>query len=64
MAGFCLNYCIFISIAGMALLFFFAICCFVNVEALKLPKDSKNSRGFAVLFSSIVIINLMKKLFI
>jgi hypothetical protein len=54
MAGFCLNYCIFISVAGAALLFFFAICCFANLEALRLPNDSKNSRGFAVLFSSIV----------
>ena len=56
MAGFCLNYCIFISVAGTALLFFLSICCFFNVEALRLPKDSKNSRGFAVLFSSIVFI--------
>lgn len=60
MAGFCLNYCLFISVAGCALLVFFAFCCFVNLEALRLPKDSKNSRGFAVLFSAIVKILIQK----
>ena len=57
MAGLCLNYCIFVSVAGVVLLFFLAICCFVNVEALQLPKGSKNSKGVAVLFSSIVFKN-------
>lgn len=59
--AFCLNYCLYISVAGTILLFFLAICCFVNMEILELPHGKKNQRGVAVLVASIVLINYPKK---
>mgnify|MGYP000936349312 CR=1 FL=1 len=57
MAGFCLNYCIFVSAVGCGLLLFLSFCCFADVEALHLPEHGHISRGFAVLISSIVNLN-------
>jgi hypothetical protein len=45
--AFMINYYFIISIAGFILLTFLGLCCFINVEALKLKKDHKNISGLA-----------------
>lgn len=54
MAGLCLDYCLFISIAGTILLLFMSFCCFINMEALRLPHDGHNRKGGAVLVAALV----------
>jgi hypothetical protein len=49
-----LNYFLFVSVAGVCLLVFFALCCFFNVEALHLPTGKKNQRGIEVFVAAIV----------
>lgn len=56
MAGLCMDYCLFVSIAGVILLFFLSLCCFIGMEALHLPTGKKNQRGIEVLVATIVSI--------
>lgn len=52
--GMFLDYCLFLSIIGCALLVFLSFCCFFNMEALHLPKGKKNQRGFETFASALV----------
>jgi hypothetical protein len=49
-----INYCMMVSIAGVILLIFLAFCCFVNVEALRLPHGTKNLKGLSLLGAALV----------
>jgi hypothetical protein len=57
MAGFLNNYILYISVSGIILLTFLSFCCFINVEAMRLPKGTKNGKGFATLIAALVTIN-------
>lgn len=48
------TYCMYISFAGAIFFFFIAICCFIGMEALKLPQGKKVQRGLEVLLTAIV----------
>ena len=52
--GMFLDYCLYLSIIGCALLVFLSFCCFFNMEALHLPKGKKNQRGFETFASALV----------
>jgi hypothetical protein len=54
MAGFLNTYVLYISVVGVILLTFLSFCCFINMEALKIPAESKNKKGFATLVAAIV----------
>jgi hypothetical protein len=50
-----INYCMMISFFGVVLLAFLALCCFVNVEALRLPHGTKTMKGLSLLGAAFVI---------
>ena len=56
MGGFLNTYVLYVSVCGVILLTFLSFCCFINLEALKLSKDTKNRKGFATLIAAIVIV--------
>ena len=47
-------YCMYLSFAGTIFFVFIAFCCFVGMEALKLPKGESAKIGLEVLLSAIV----------
>jgi hypothetical protein len=49
-----MDYCLYISISGCALMILLSFCCFFNVEALHLPEGKKNQRGIEVFAAAIV----------
>jgi hypothetical protein len=53
-SSFLINYYFIISVAGFLLLTFLGICCFINVEALKLKTEHKNLSGLACLVAACV----------
>ncbi len=52
MADLKLSFFLVLSTIGALLLFFLAICAFINLEALKLKKQHHSSSGFALLVAS------------
>jgi hypothetical protein len=54
MAGLFLDYCLFMSIGGTILLLFLSFCCFIDMEAMRLPHGSHNRKGGAVLVAALV----------
>jgi len=53
MSQFNLTFFFVLSSIGAILLFYLALCAFINIEALKLKKSHHASSGFALLVSAI-----------
>lgn len=59
MAGVKMTFCMYLSMVGAVFFFFLALCCFVGMEALHLPKGKKVQRGMEVFAAGLVLIYLM-----
>lgn len=49
-----LDYILTISICGCALMLFFSLCCFFDMEVLHLKQGTKVARGFEVFCAALV----------
>jgi hypothetical protein len=54
MSPYGINYYLFISIAGVLLLLFLSLLCFLNLESLKLKKDTHNKSAIKLLIVALV----------
>ena len=60
MSPFAINYYLFISFAGLIILLFLALMSALNLESLRLKKESYNNSAFNLLIASLVNIDSIK----